>query len=289
MREVQNSKGEEERANGDMDTSCIGEIYAVEACRAPEEDIREALGGQVDTDDGDQRWSEFRDDKSGKVLDPTKVRSAREEELKELERRVFEIVDEQECWEKKGKGPIPVRWVDVDKGFGVIRSRLVAKDFKPKSTVGDRDDLFAAMPLLEAVKLLVAQGASEAGAGKPRKLMFLDISKAHLYGKMQTEEYVQLPPERWAPGKCAKLLYTLYGMRMAATNWEREYTQTLVELGFEVGKASSVVFYHPERRIRVVVHGDDFIIDGEEEDCWFVHDALKTKYLLKMRGILGPG
>ena len=202
---------------------------------------------------------------------------------------MFKIVDVQECWEKKGKAPTPVRWVDVDKGFGVIRSRLVAKDFKPKSAVGDRDDLFAAMPPLEAIKLLIAQGASEPRSGKPRKLMFLDISKAHLYGKMQTDEYVQLPPERGAPGKCAKLIYTLYGMRMAATNWEREYTRTLLDLGFVAGKASSVVFYHPERHIRLVVHGDDFIIDAVEEDLWFAHDALKAKCFVEDAGHLGAG
>ena len=284
------SKGEE------MDTSCIDQeleqLYLVEACRAPEADVQEAWGDNMDLKgavDVTQYWGEFHDDKTGKVLDPRKVRAAREEDIKELERRVFEYVDVEECWRVKGKPPVPVRWVDVDKGFGVVRGRLVAKDFKPKSSVGDRDDLFAAMPPLEAVKLLVAQGAAEASGSAPRKLMFIDISKAHLYGKMETDEYVQLPAERAVPGKCAKLVYTLYGMRMAASNWEREYTKTLVELGFEVGRASSVVFYHPGRKIRIVVHGDDFIIEGEERDLWYVHDALKAKYLLKMRGILGPG
>ena len=119
-------------------------------------------------------------------------------------------MDVDECWRVKGKAPIPVRWVDVDKGFGVVRSRLVAKDFKPRSSVGDREDLFAAMPPLEAVKLLVTQGAAESHASNPRKMMFLEISKAHLYGRMETDEYVELPPERARPGKCAKLNYTLW-------------------------------------------------------------------------------
>ena len=37
-----------------------------------------------------------------------------------------------------GKKPIQVRWVDVDKGFGVYRSRLVAKDFRPKNKIDDQ-------------------------------------------------------------------------------------------------------------------------------------------------------
>ena len=272
-------------------TDMVDNIYLVEACRAPEEDIEE--NWELDTDmkgaiDAEQYFGEFLDDRTGKPLDAAKVKAARDEELRELERRVFKIVDVEECWGKKSKGPIPVRWVDVDKGFGVHRSRLVAKDFKPKSIVGDRDDLFAATPPVEAIKLLVAQAAAQSVGGRQRKVMFIDIGKAHLYGPMDTDEYVELPPELARPGKCAKLLYTLYGMRMAARNWEREYTRVLKELGFVPGKASSVTFYHPTRTVRLVVHGDDFIIEGEEQDLWWVHDEMKPRFIVKMRGVLGP-
>ena len=280
-------RAEEEGKDDDM----IDNIYLVEACRGPEEDVEDSWEAEEDFGgalNGDQYIAEFLDDRTGKPLDTAKVRAAREEELAELERRVFKVVDVEECWAKKSKGPIPVRWVDVDKGFGVHRSRLVAKDFKPKSTVGDRDDLFAATPPLEAIKILVAQAAAQSAAGKQRKVMFIDIGKAHLYGPMDTDEYVELPPERAQPGKCAKLLYTLYGMRMAARNWEREYTRVLKELGFAIGKASSVAFYHPVLGIRVVVHGDDFIIEGEEQHLWWLHDELQKRFIVKMRGVLGP-
>ena len=56
----------------------------------------------------------------------------------------------EECWQKTGKKPVSVRWVDTNKGSGsevVVRSRMVARDFKG----GDkhRDDLFAETPPLE--------------------------------------------------------------------------------------------------------------------------------------------
>ena len=86
------------------------------------------------------------DSKTGEILDPFKLRAARKEEIGELERRVYVMADLDECWTKIGKPPIAVRWVDVHKGEGVYRSRLVAKDFKPKSKVGDIDGLFAATP-----------------------------------------------------------------------------------------------------------------------------------------------
>ena len=57
------------------------------------------------------------------------------------------------------EGPTAVRWVDVDKGFGVYRSRLVAKDVKPKSKVNDQEGPFAATPPLELVKMVIDKAA----------------------------------------------------------------------------------------------------------------------------------
>lgn len=264
------------------------DMYVTSACRSPEEDLDEGWTGDIEgAIDADQYIGEFLDDKTGKPLNAKKVKEAREEEIRALESRVYEVVDVSECWEKTGRAPIGVRWVDIDKGFGVYRSRLVAQDFKPKSKVNDKEGLFAAMPPLEVVKLLIAQAAVES-TSRRTKIMFIDIGKAHLYGKMEKEAFVELPPERQEHGKCARLIYTLYGMREAATNWEREYSKTMRDLGFVQGKASSVTFYHPLKRMRVVVHGDDFIISGDEGDLWWLHDELVTKYLVKMRGILGP-
>ena len=132
-------------------------------------------------------------------MDTDKVKAAREEEIGELERRVYVTVDVDECWAATGKRPIDVRWVDVHKGGGVHRSRLVAKDFKPKSRIGDIEGLFAATPPLELVKLLFAHAAAQRPRGAPRKVML----------PIEGRVYVELPPERTVNGKCAKVLYTL--------------------------------------------------------------------------------
>ena len=108
-----------------------------------------------------------------------KVRAAKEEELKELERRVFVEADVEECVRVTGKKPIGVRWVDVVKGFGVYRSRLVAKDFRPKSGVDDVEGLYAATPPLELVKFLLTNAAASSRRGNVRKVMLIDIGKAH--------------------------------------------------------------------------------------------------------------
>lgn len=227
--------------------------------------------------------SEYRDSRTGEPLDGKKVKEARAEEIKELERRVYVVADISECWEKTGKSPIQVRWVDVRKGEGVYRSRLVAKDFKTNNWPEDMGSLYAAMPPLELVKLLFVEAVASG-----RKVMLIDIGKAHLYAPVQGDVFVDLPPERAEPGKCARLLFTLYGMRTAASSWEKEYSNTLQEAGFEVGKANTCAFWHPERRAAVVVHGDDFVVSGAEGDLKYVEEVLRKKYPVKMRGTLGP-
>ena len=128
---------------------------------------------------------EFRDD-----------RAAREEELKELESRVFVEADVEECVWLTGKKPIGVRWVDVDEGFGVSCRRLVAKDFRRKSGVDDVEGLYAATRPLELVKFLLTNAAASSRRGNVRKVMLIDIGKAHLYAPIEGEQCVDLPPER---------------------------------------------------------------------------------------------
>ena len=56
---------------------------------------------------------------------------------------VYVKVPIQQCWDRTGKNPIGVRWVDINKGDDrnpKYRSRLVAKEFK----VGEAEELFVA-------------------------------------------------------------------------------------------------------------------------------------------------
>ena len=136
-------KGETEQQEGvSMDCMsfqeyCDGGGLWMVACREPEEDVEDAESSGAFEQDSCE--AQFWDNRTGKPLDAEKVRAARAEELRELDRRVWEEADLQECFDKKGRGPIGIRWVDVDKGFGVYRSRLVAKDFKPRSKIDDKE------------------------------------------------------------------------------------------------------------------------------------------------------
>ena len=98
---------------------------------------------------------------TGEKLEWEGVQKARYEEIQEIyKRKVCRKVPIKDCWDKTGKAPIKVRWLDINKGDSVnpeLRSRLVAKDFN----TGKRLDLFAATPPLEALKMLMSLAMTE--------------------------------------------------------------------------------------------------------------------------------
>ena len=87
--------------------------------------------------------------------------------------------------QERARCPRRQKWVDLakkdDNGKTFVRCRLVARVFKPKRE-GPRDDLFAAMPPLEAKKALFAfvSGVREKRPAQGHdevKLMFVDVKR----------------------------------------------------------------------------------------------------------------
>ena len=79
----------------------------------------------------------------------------------------------------------------------------------------------------------------------------------------------------------------LYGMRGAAQAWEEHFAGKLEAVGFRRGKAAPTVFYHPERGVRLVVHGDDFTFMGVRRQLKWIGGLMKGWYDVKERGIMG--
>ena len=130
---------------------------------------------------------------------------------------------EFESWEettsKAGKMHTTTKRVDRNKkddnGKTFVRYRLVARDFKLKHE-GPSDDLFAAMPPLEAKKALFAFVAGVREKRRTQgheevKLMFVEVKKAHLNAKCEEEEWVEVPNEFKKFGRYAKLKRSFSG------------------------------------------------------------------------------
>ena len=56
----------------------------------------------------------------------------------------------------------------------------------------------------------------------------------------------------------------MYGTRSAAVNWQKCYSDLLIEHGFVRAKSNSCLFHNKEIGIRTMVHGDDFVSVASE-------------------------
>ena len=200
---------------------------------------------------------------------------------------LYTKVPTQECYNKTGKAPITVRWIDINKGDSInpnYRSRLVAREINSHK----KDDLFAGTPPLEALKSIISMTAS---GNKGGVIMANDVSRAFFQAKACREVYVQLTDEDrllGEEGKCSRLNYFMYGTRDAAQNWAKEYANMLVDIGFTQGQASPCVIYHRERNIRTFVHGDDYVSTAMPKQLEWLKIQLEGSYQIKTQW-LGPG
>ena len=190
---------------------------------------------------------------------------------------IWAEVDRDESYSKTGKKPVSLKWVDMNKGSDevpVIRSRLVARDFREKGDK-DRHDLFAATPPLELKRMLLSKAASLHRSDKRRKLPFIDVKKAHLNPVCDQDVYFELPEEaNPQPGKVGKLIFWLYGFRPTVQAWENCYAAKFVEEAkFERGIGSSV---------------SDFTFCGFDEDLDWIENLMMSWFEVKVRARLGP-
>ena len=235
------------------------------------------------------------DDLTGKVLEYAEVIKARLNEIEALKKMgVWEVVPLSQCISRTSRRPIKGRWVDINKGDDIeknYRSRYVARELRQAHGGAHREGLFAAMPPLEALKIMISRTVTlrPDGNKSPKKLLFLDISKAYLHAPVLDKNlYVDLPVEMGMPGSCGHLKMALYGTREAAKCWEQEYSRTLRDLGFIKGRSSPCLFRHRVHDCTVFIHGDDFVVSGEHDVLLWVQEEISRKYLTKVRGLLGP-
>ena len=214
------------------------------------------------------------DDHIGESLDAKKVKEARQLEMEYYDKiYVFDKVPIAQCCERTGKAHLRARWVDIDKGTR-YRSRWVAKQFKGS----DSEEWFAATPPIEALRVLVSHTMS---GPKKKALMVCHVSRAFFYAPVQNKTYVELCEEAKKTvednSMCAKLPVSMFGTKAAAQNWQKKDQETMATLGFSIGKASPVLFYHPQRSLKCLVHGDDVVVSGEPVDLVWMRNELDSK------------
>ena len=158
----------------------------------------------------------------------------------------------------------------------------------------NREDLFAATPPLEAKKLLlsmlVTEGIGYHGNNRRgcNKLEFIDVKRAYFHARARGLVYVKLPEEDNQEGLCGRLNKAMHGTRDAVQNWEMEYVEFMESIGFRGGQSTPCIFWHKEKGIRAVIHGDDFSLLGISVALDWFRDKIQGKFEVKFRGRLGP-
>ena len=112
----------------------------------------------------------------------------------------------KECHDKTGKDPIGTRWVDINKGDEKnpeYRSRLVAQELNQSK----RDDMFAATPPLEVLRLVISILASTRKQ-KKWKLDSVDIKRAY-FMLPQNETFMSDFLQKTNQKECAESLLKL--------------------------------------------------------------------------------
>ena len=157
---------------------------------------------------------------------------------------------------------VGTRWIDTNKGDKInkdYRSRLVGQEFATH-----RDDaLYASTPPLETLRLIISFASSGKDATK-RQIMICDVRRAYFYAKATRNLYIELPKEDelGSADQLGRLNLSLYGTRDAAKNWQEHLSRHLCSIGFARGTGHTSVFHHTEKKLLVLVHGDDYVVAG---------------------------
>ena len=157
--------------------------------------------------------------------------------------------------------------------------------------------MFAATPPIEGVGFLVSdaatleQGHKKRGHGK-KSMMINDVSHAFFEAKATRHICVELPKEDLEHGEedqdlVGFLEMSLYGTRDAAANFQKEVRRTMHKMGFRMGRYNVSMFYHQQREIKTLVHGDDFISTGDKQDLEWMKKQLEDRFTIKTQ-TLGP-
>ena len=135
---------------------------------------------------------------------------------------------------------------------------------------GPLNGLFAATPPLEALRSLISEAATidaEEEEEEEKIIAVDDVPRAFFEAPIRRDVCVELPEEILTEAEknldlVGHLQMSLHGTRDAAMNCQEEIAVTMIRDGFKRGRYYPCLYYDPRRKVKALVHGDDFVSVG---------------------------
>ncbi|GKA45967.1 putative ribonuclease H-like domain-containing protein [Tanacetum coccineum] len=124
------------------------------------------------------------------------------------------------------------------------KARLVAQGYTQEEGI-DYDEVFAPVSRIEAIRLFLAYASF-----KDFVVYQMDVKSAFLYGKIEEEVYVYLPPgfeDLDFPDRVYKVEKALYGLHQAPRVWYETLSTYLLDNGFQRGKIDKTLFIRRDK------------------------------------------
>ena len=71
---------------------------------------------------------------------------------------------------------------------------------------------------------------------------------------------------------------SLYGTRDASANFQEEVRKVMSAAGFRRNRYNPSAYYHAQRQLRTMVHGDDFVTSGPRSQLRWLKGILEARF-----------
>ena len=206
--------------------------------------------------------------------------------LEAMNQEMKSMADKQ-VWKRVPKKDIPkdkkligCRWVFKQKDNGVFRARLVALGYSQRPGI-DFTDFYA--PVVNDTTMKIVKLMSLVSGFTTEQT---DIETAFLYGDLDEEVYMKLPPGFDQEGKDDAVLLqkSIYGLVQAAFEWNKKATNILKKLGFVPCLSDPCLFIHPTLMVYIIIYVDDCLFVGKSDAIQDIIIKLKETLVIKCMG-----
>lgn len=184
----------------------------------------------------------------------------------------LEALEKNQTWTltalPANKKPIDCKWIYrvkylPDGSVEKYKVRLVAKGFTQMLGL-DYLDTYSPVAKLVTVRLLLAVCISFNW-----HMHQLDVNNAYLHGDLDEDIYI-VPPKGYTkalPGQFCKLQKSLYGPKQAGRQWNKMFTQTITDFGFQQSARDSCLFTKgsADNFVALLVYVDDVLFIGPND------------------------